>query len=184
MTAPRGDLRLALFVGADAKIVTVADVLADHDAGRPLPAVSPNFASMSLVLGGTERWGVRLSLGALGVVVRQLPPARARLADGVPALVRAGVLDVPTAGYVLFEPADDEVVASLAGTQDRAVTGWFPDGPHGDELYDYVAEHRDELVREAVVEPQRMARLGLLEDLERETTTGRKAIELLGPGVM
>ncbi len=184
MTAPRGDLRLALFVGADARIVTVADVLAAADAGRPLPDVSPSFASMSLVLDGTERWGARLSLGALGVLVRQLPPARARLADRMPALVRAGVMDVPAAGYVLFEPAGDDVVGSLARTHDLAVTAWFPDGSHGDELYAYVAEHREELVSESVVEPQRMTRLGLLEDLERETALGRRAVELLGPGSM
>jgi hypothetical protein len=175
---PTAGLRLAVFVGTGPRVEPVASLLDDPDFDGW--AVCVNQASVSLVVDGVERWGPAVSFGALGVVTRQLLPARDRLGAGRPALVRAGVLDVPTARFLLFEPSGRRVRAAIATTGDPAVSTLFPDEAGADALYAHLDRWRDEMVAGAdVVEVDRQ---GLLADLERAAADGSRAVALHGPG--
>lgn len=186
MAAPADDIRLALYRGTSAELVTVADYLALPDAERASLAVSPSWCTLSLIVDGSDRWGARLSLGALGVVVAQLAPAAARLEHGERAIVRAAVFDVAGALLLLFEPAaDGEVAVTLAATDELPDPSWTPGERNGERLYAFVGEHRDRLVeagRAREVAPQRIGRAVAAAALRREAELGTAAVALLGPG--
>jgi hypothetical protein len=177
------DIRLALFRGPSGEIVTLDEWLRLPPDERG--DVSPSWSALSLVIDDDERWGARLSLGALGPLVAQLPQAAERLERGEPAVLRAAVFDVPLASFLLFEPEGDLVVASLGGSPELSDPRWMPYGTAADELYAFVAAHRDELVATLQAEdvpPQSIDRAVVVACLRREAALGERAVELLGSG--
>lgn len=185
MAAPREDIRLALSSG-NSDVIAVADLLALPDAERASISVTPSWCVLSLIVDGEDRWGPRLSLGALGVVVAQLAQAATRLEHGELAVVRAGVFDVPEVLLLLFEPdGADGVVAAPGVTKALPDPSWTADGPHAGRLYAFVAEQRDRLVeagRVRQVAPQQIGRWVASAALRREAQLGAAAVALLGPG--
>lgn len=178
-------LRLALYRGASAEIITLADYLALEPGGRRACEVSPSWSTMSLVAGGDERWGAQLSLGALGLLVAQLPQARSRLEAGQRAVIRSAVFDVPQALFLLFEPEDGAAVATLAMTDELPATSWLPHEPPGGQLYAFVEEHRQRLVDAGTaggIVPQTLGLASLCADLAREAELGQQVVALLGEG--
>jgi hypothetical protein len=171
------DLQLVLYRGASSATVGVRELLRDG-AGEP---VDYRHASVSVVVDGEERLADRLSLGPLEDLVAQLEPARARLADGRPGLVRSGVLDVEDGNYLLLEPADGAVSLSVVSTDELPASGWFPHGPWADQLYEYVARHRDAMLaatRSAGTLPAELPldRAMVLAALEREAAAGAELL--------
>lgn len=179
------DLRLALFRGASAELITLDELLELAPEARADLEVSPSWSAVSLIVSGEERWGPRLSLGALGVLVGQLPQAVERLAQDRLAVVRSGIFDVPDALFLLFWPEGHETVrVSLGMTDDIEVSAWVADGPAADRLYSWVEDHLDELDAAAgdEVPPYFLQTELVLRALRREALLGRKAVDLLGPG--
>ena len=186
MALPADDIRLALFRGSSAELVSVADLLAMSGGERGSADASPSWSTLSLIAGGEDRWGARLSLGALSVVVAQLEQAASHLDNGERAVLRGGVFDVPNVLLLLLEPdGAGGVVATLGATDDLPDPSWTADGPHGDELYAFVDEHRNRIVeagRAWTVAPQRIRRTAAVDALRREAELGTAAVALLGPG--
>ena len=163
-----------------------SDFLALSEAERASVPVTPSWSVLSLIVDGEERWGSRLTLGALGVLLAQFAPAATRLEHGERAVLRAAVFDVPEVLLLLLEPdGEDGVVAVPAVTRDLPDPSWTPDGPHGDSLYAFVAEHRDRLVdagRVRGVMPQRIGRALASAALRREAEIGAAVMAIVGPG--
>lgn len=145
------EVHLALYRGASADIITVEDYLALDSAARHKVDTDFENCAISVVVDGQEQLAHRLSLGPLAYLVPQFEPARQRLLAGQPALIRSGVLDVPDGNYLLFEPTPDrsQVLLSVVSTDDLPESGWFPDGPYADRLYEYMRTHRDALIEKA-----------------------------------
>jgi hypothetical protein len=181
------DLRLALYLGAGAEIITAQDYLALPDSRRP-PEVSPSWCTLSLVVDGREKWGPLLSLGALGPIVAQMVPAAERIDAGQRALIRAAVFDVPLAVFLLFEPvsppAEAIYMARVAATHALSDPVWMPNGPGAGNVYGYVAEHHDEMTGSgaADIEPCPVPRSALSSSLRREAAFGAEIVTFLGPG--
>lgn len=186
MAAPGDDIRLALSIAGSTEFIAVGDYLALSEAQRASVPVTPSWSVLSLVVGGEERWGSRLTLGALGVLVTQFVPAAARLEHGERAVLRAAVFDVPAVLLLLLEPdGEDSVVTTPAVTDDLPDASWTPDGPHGDSLYAFVAAHRDRLIdagRLRGVMPQHIGRALASAALRREAALGAAVMAIVGPG--
>ena len=150
--------------------------------------VSPSWCTFSLIIGGREKWGPQLSLGAVGTVVAQLVPAAERIEAGQSALIRAAVFDVPVAVFLLFEPAspstEDTYLARVAASEALSDPVWMPNGPGADHVYGYLEEHHDEMTGSSAVgiEPCPIPRSTLGSSLRREASLGAEIVALLGPG--
>lgn len=180
-----GDLRLAMYRGRSARIISLGDYLALDPAGRAAAEVDPSWCTMSLIVDGEDHWGPLLGLGALGVVVAQLPQAADRVEAGQLAIVRAAVFDMPVAVFLVFEPAGRDVVVAVASTEKLSDPIWMPNGPRSDALYALVAEDRDALVapgQEGGIEPQTLPRSVVSACLRRELSLGREVVSLIGEG--
>jgi len=181
------DLQLALFQEAGADILSLASYLALSEAERVAADVSPSWSSISLLVACEEQWGPRVSFGALGVIVDQLPQARARLGAGDLAVIRSGVFDVANAVLLILQPTGDQVVAAFGTTDDLLASGWLPHERFGDELYAFVAKNRQAMLDAMPaagtdLSPQTLDRVMLTTALEREERLGKEVIALIGRG--
>ncbi len=184
---PAGDLQLGLFIGSSADIVTLDQFLRLEAGRRAELDVTPSAACISLEIDGQERWGPRLSFGALGMLVDQLLPARDRLRDCRRAVIRAGGFDGPVNEYVVLDPHGPVLTATVAATDAEAVWLWLPMGPDADALYTFVDEHLATMLEMGQqirdIAPVTAGTDAIIAALEREAERGAAAVALLGPGV-
>lgn len=147
--------------------------------------MSSSWSTVSLVVDDVERWGPLLSLGALGVVVAQLPQAADRAERGERAVVRAGVFDTPDALFLVLEPGQDHIVLTIGISSELSDPIWLPTGTRIDTFYAMVDEHHQMLVsagKATGIAPQALPRRLVVTALRREFELGNKAIALLGEG--
>lgn len=180
------DLRLSLFLGSSAEIITLAEFLALEPVDRVRVKVSPDWACVSLLLDGVEQWGPRLSFGALGPLVEQLLPAAARLQRAERAVICAGASDGPVSEYIVLDPANGEVTAAIAAFDANESWDWLPPTMQGDDLYAFIDTHLDRMIGAGSslrnLRPVHVDRAAIMQALVREAALGRRAIEALGFG--
>lgn len=176
------DLRLALFIGSSADIITLAEYLALDAAARSGLEVSPDWACISLLADGKEQWGPRLSFGALEPLVSQFAPAAERLQHGKQAVICAEDLGAPVTEYVVFSPEQNKVVAATAAYDPDEHGGVLPPAQE-DEFYRFVAVHLDAMIEAGTrlreLRPVPVDRAAVVTALLREAEIGAQALEIL-----
>lgn len=152
---------------------------------------APDLVLLSLGLdaGGRTVWEPPRPIGDLGRVVLQFEAAAERLANDEPAIVRQAVEDSDWAVLLLLDPAAEERVTAsvrfLHGTPEAVM---YPVSEHyGQELYAFVAAHRDELETasggawdDMIGPPAPLERAFAVERLREEAAVGRQTAAALG----
>jgi hypothetical protein len=177
------DFRVLLYRGASGETVSLERYLAMGAPDRAAVDADLEHVTLGIRAAGGELLPQKPSMGPLARLVRQLEPARERIEQGLPALIRSGVLDVPDGHYVRFGAANGgaEVAASVITIEELPASGWFPDTSDAAALYAYVDEHRERL--EHASPRLTMDRRALVAALAREATAGRALLaELAAQG--
>lgn len=143
---------LAFFVRNSAEIISIEDYLALWRQGAADWRPDTENATLRLTVDGKEYIAPRWSLGSLRRLAPQLAPAAGRVAAGKPALIRAGVDDSPTGTYFLLEPDPaGTVYISMLYVREYPYGHCYPipaGSPQAREIYGYILNHRERLLRE------------------------------------
>jgi hypothetical protein len=167
----------------------------DDLSGRVVPIRDPGLtqgdlenATFRLVVDGVDHVGEAWSLGPLDRLVLQLEHVRGRLEQDQVALLRSGVEEQLEVPYYLFEPDGAAVRVSGFIIQDSTVGTVFPidvggmGGADPGRLYDYVRDHREELLGAGDPDTFRelsCPRAALLPAIESELAAARDVMQRL-----
>ena len=154
-------------------------------------------SALSVVVDGTEYVGDRWNLGHVERIVAQADDCVRRLRADAPAILRSGVLDREHVPFFLFEPPPrpgGRASISQFFIDDPDVEQWSPLPGWGlrdpERLFDWVAEHRHDLLAAAADEAREANRPvlfelavppdQLVEQLELLVESGRALLDRAG----
>ena len=135
-------------------------VPADLVVAEGLP-INADASALSIVIDDTEHLLDVWNLGRVDLITAQADDCVRRLRRTEPAILRSAVLGVLGVPYLLFDPPEREgesarvskffITDDLVGSW-LPLPGWGVDDPQ--DLFDWVEQHRSELLGPAAAEPE------------------------------
>lgn len=181
--------RLAIYDETFTHLIPVEEYLKLRSQG--IYQWKPSLDDSGFLLKCQEKdWlGETINMGNLALIVRQMEHALIRLTNGTEAIIRSGVLDRDVVPYMLFEySSHNEIAVSLFTIDEPDVGMTFPfNGFSGkaEDLYAYVRDHRDEIMRQPEPSNRLFKRLvcpgiEFVSAMAQEAQFGRQLFDVLG----